>query len=146
ARSYTGKRDFYSDEMTNKLLPAFAGNYQFDLIPSEAPEKEATIELFDFLFELLENFIFFARCESDLCYLINDDIDTLDYICFLTAKVGGMVNSSEEITKTCPFLYLNQSLKSIIDNDYDITKTIKSTVKKYLDNLRGDRKRQDISL
>lgn len=146
ARSYTGKRDFYSDEMMSKLLLAFAGNYQFDLIPSEAPEKEATIELFDFLFELLENFIFFARCESDLCYLINDDIDTLDYICFLIAKVGGMVNSSEEITKTCPFLYLNQSLKSIIDNDYDITKTIKSTVKKYLDNLRGDRKRQDISL
>ncbi|GAA5083900.1 hypothetical protein [Paenalcaligenes hermetiae] len=146
ARSFTRKRDFYSDIMSDELLSAFAGNYQFNLIPTDNPEKQATTRAFNFLFDRLEEVVFFIQRQSDICYLTSRKMDNLGYLCHLIAHITRSITCSEGIVKTCPFLYIEQSLKSIIDNDYNITKTIRDTIKTYLDYLKENQKRQDIAM
>lgn len=148
-RSYESKRDFFSDVMLGKLLSVFAGNYQFKT------EKELTLKkhqdtetVFDYLFNRAESFVFFMQRDADIAYYSGKSFPIASYICASLAVINqGLIhNDGHEYVKTCPFLYLNKSIKDIISNKYNVTQTIKKMVIEYIDKLSGDYSKSKINL
>ena len=153
-RSYESKRDFFSDDLDHQLLCAFAGNHKFKEKDGQYSDKfesshcENTEFFYNYYFYHLQELVFLLQRESDICSLQETPFSTLDHLCAALAvvHVSLLNNHQGPIVKSCPFLYLEESIKNIIANDYDITKTIKKTISGYLDNLRGDQPKNKLRL
>ena len=144
-RSYEAKRDFFSDDMIDKLLAAFAGNPQFTHDKKQAKKKgeetysqyDETEKTFYFLFEKIEETIFFMQRESDFAFYEEQPPNQISHEIYSLIIIISthLTKKANRYVKTCPFLYVEKCLTTIVKNDLDIPKTIKIMAREYLDKL-----------
>lgn len=147
-RSYEAKRDFFNDVMINNLLSAFAGNHKFEEEKINDPQRyEQTKETFNYLLERIEEIIFFMQREYDQDLYDKTLFPGRHYAYVIMVIVSEkLAMNREQYVKTCPLIYLNQCVLDVVNNEFDVSKTIKNTVGKYLDNLRSDHPKSSIAM
>lgn len=156
--AFTGNYHFNPDKQgkaTQKIHfsePSDFHDFHISLLGNEKDINNYLTETeitFDYFFERTEEVVFISQRLVDNYRLTADvSFERTDYLCIILAAVHNLIVNSKNrdyIVKSCPFLYLNHAINKIVANEYNVTKTIKITIKKYIDELRGDRPKNTIS-
>lgn len=145
--SYEHKRDFVSDKMLTSVRSLFAGNYWFEDEKNLNPEaSKHTEDMFDYLFERVETFIFLMQKDADACYYSGAKFPVGVYVCVAVAVVSQGLINDHGCVKTCPFLYFRDSLNEILSNGLNLEKSLRKIIFRELDEIRGGLSRKRFSI